>query len=143
MPNVKIRIEKGQQQAGDGNLNTQGSEQSKSVAVTSIFAHQMLGTAKQIVSYAANNVGNYTGDYIQQSKINQGLETVSDLATISAGIMAGGWVGGIVAVAGITTKKVFQYITDTRNDILAERDREYMLARSGNSTTNGSRGTEN
>ena len=144
MPQVKIRIEKPQEQAGDGNINKAvGADIKKDAAVTSLFTHQMVGLGKQIFNYAASNVGFFTGNYIQQDEINTVLDLFGDASTIGTGFAAGGWIGGIVATIGVTTKKVLQGITDRRNDIVQERERNYWLARSGNSTTNGSRGTEN
>ena len=144
MPQVKIRVEKVQDQAGEANLNQKAaSDEKKNVAITSVFAHQMMGIGKQIFNYAASNVGFFTGNYIEQDKINTALELVSDFSTIGTGFVAGGMVGGSIAIIGITTKKTLEAITDRRKDRVEERERNYWLARSGNSTTNGSRGTEN
>ena len=101
------------------------------------------GIGKQIFNYAAGNVGLFTGDYIAQNQINVALEALNDAATIGAGFYSGGWVGGIVAIAGVSTKKVLEAFTDRKKDIIQERERNYWLERSGNSTINGSRGTEN
>ena len=144
MPQVKIRIERVQDQAGEGNINQKvASDEKKNVAATSIFAHQMMGIGKQIFNYAASNVGFFTGNYIKQDEINATLDVISDASTIGMGFASGGWIGGAVAIVGVTTKKVLQNVTDRRNDVISERERNYWLARSGNSTTNGSRGTEN
>ena len=144
MPQVKIRIERGQEQAGEANVNQKVAEdEKKKVAATSIFAHQMMGIGKQIFNYAASNVGLFTGNYIEQDRINVALDMVSDLSTVGTGFVAGGWIGGSIAVIGIATKKTLEAITERRKDVMQEREREYWLARSGNSTTNGSRGTEN
>ncbi len=142
MPNVRIRIEK-DQEAGIEAQQAQPKSEAKNVAVTSLFAHQMLGTAKQIVNYQASNIANFTGDYIRQEQINQTLDIISDGSTIALGAMAGGWVGGVVAAIGVGTKHVLKLISQTREDELKERDRLLALERSGNSTRNGSRGTEN
>lgn len=142
MPNVRIRIEKGQE-AGIEAQQAQQKSETKNVAVTSLFAHQMLGTAKQIVNYQASNIANFTGDYIKQEQINQTLDIISDGSTIALGAMAGGLPGGIVAAIGVGTKHVLKLISQTREDELKERDRLLALERSGNSTRNGSRGTEN
>ena len=144
MPQVRIRIEKGQEQAGEANINQkENADEKKRIAATSLFAHQMLGIGKQIVSYAVSNVGFFTGNYIKQDEINATLDVISDVSTVGMGFVSGGWVGGAVAIIGLTTKKTLQAVTDRRNDIVQERERNYWVARSGNSTTNGSRGTEN
>lgn len=144
MPQVKIRIERGQDQAGDANTNQKvNADEKKQIAATSVFAHQMMGLGKQIFNYATSNVGFFTGNYIKQDEINATLDVISDVSTVGMGFVSGGWVGGIVATLGIATKKTLQAVTDRRNDIVQERERNYWLSRSGNSTTNGSRGTEN
>ena len=143
MPSVKIRIEKDEEQTSDAKLQKGLEDRKNKVSIESAFVHQMIGTGKQIVSYSASNIGNFTGNFIEQDRVNQNLEILSDMATITLGFASKGVLGGAVAIAGITTKKIFQAISDYRKDILMERDRAYMLARSGNSTKNGSRGTEN
>ena len=144
MPQVKIRVERVQDQAGEGNINQKvASDEKKNVAATSIFAHQMMGIGKQIFNYAASNVGFFTGNYIEQERINRTLEVVGGVSTIATAVVAGGIVGGAAAIVGITTKSILENVTDRKKDELQERERNYWLARSGNSTTNGSRGTEN
>ena len=103
----------------------------------------MMGIGKQIFNYAVSNVGFFTGNYIAQDNINLALNIVSDISTVGTGIVAGGLVGGAAALIGIGTKHTLEAITDRRKDVISERERNYWLARSGNSTTNGSRGTEN
>ena len=144
MPSVKIRVERVQEEAGVGNINQKVTgDEKKNVAATSVFAHQMMGIGKQVFNYAATNVALYTGDYILQDKINMALDMVGDVATIGMGFATGNIAGGLVAIAGVTTKRVLQDMTDRRKDVMQERERNYWLQRSGNSTTNGSRGTEN
>lgn len=142
MPNVRIRIEKGQEVGGEAQ-QTQEKSEVKNVATQTFFAHQMIGTAKQIVNYQFSNVANFTGNYIQQEMINKTLDVVGDASTIVLGFMAKGPVGAAVATIGIATKNVLKFITERREDELKERDRLLVLERSGNSTRNGSRGTEN
>lgn len=142
MPNVRIRIEK-EQEAGGEAQQTQPKSEAKNVATQTFFAHQMLGTAKQIVRFQASNVGNFTGNYIKQEQINQTLDVLGDASTIALGFAAKGPIGAVVATIGIGTKHVLKAISDAREDELRERDRLLVMERSGNSTRNGSRGTEN
>ena len=143
MPNVKIRIERGDSDEKKATSTKASSDPSKDISMQSIFANQMVGVAKQIISYSASNIGNFTGNYIEQDRINQQLEMLTDFSTIAIGFATKGAVGGAIAIGGIATKKIFQIISDSRRDVLEERDRSLLLARSGNSTINGSRGTEN
>ena len=143
MPQVKIRVERSETETGEAGLNQKvASDEKKNVAATSVFAHQMMGIGKQIFNYAASNVGNFTGNYILQDQINVTLDVIGDLSTIGVGFAVNP-LAGVAAIAGIATKRILKEVTDRRNDIVAERERNYWLARSGNSTTNGSRGTEN
>lgn len=142
MPNVRIRIERGQEAGVEAQQGEQKTE-AKNVATQTFFAHQMIGNVKQIISYQASNVANFTGDYIEQSNINKALDVVGDASTVALGLMAKGPIGAIVAAVGVTTKNILKIISDRREDELRERDRLLALERSGNSTRNSSRGTEN
>lgn len=145
MPQVKVRIEKAQDQAGVGNVSATAVDKNlfAKTASMSLFAHQMAGEVKQIASYAANNVGNFVGDYILQDRINTTMEVLGDLGTIGLGFASGGPIGALVAAGGIGVNKALQAVSTFRNDALAQRNIELMIARSGNATKNGSRGTEN
>ena len=144
MPDIKIRIEKTQKKdTALGASSQTPSTDVKQVAATSIFAHQMMGVSKQIISFSASNVANFTGNYLEQDRVNQTLDVISDVSTVTMGFATGGPVGGAIAISGIVTKKIFQAISDARQNVLMERDRQYMLQRSGNAALNGSRGTEN
>lgn len=145
MPAVKVRIEKTQtDQSGVGKSSATGTKDSSATktAALSLFAHKMVATAKQTVNYAVNNIGNFTGDFVLQDRIQEVVDGVSELATIGVAF-ATNPVAGAVAVAGLGIKTTLKAVTDYRNDVIAERDRSYLLARSGNATKNGSRGTEN
>ena len=146
MPNVKIRIEKAAQTAGDGQEkqeNAQVETQQPVVSPTTmLFYHQAIATGKQIMSYAASNVGNFTGNYLMQDQVNQQMEIIGDMTTIALGATKG-WAGLAIATIGVTTKKVMQVITQLQENVHLENEKNYLLKRSGNATTNGSRGTEN
>lgn len=146
MAQVKIRIESGINQSGVGNasaVGTKSDSEKNKVSAKSIFAHQMVATAKQTMNYAVNNIGNFTGNYIMQSQIQNALDMVGDASTLVMGAVSSGAVGLAVAAVGIATKKTFEIVSSVRNDTLSERQRAYMMERSGNATKNGSRGTEN
>lgn len=143
MPQVKIRIS----QESTEQAEAQGLQPSlvggEKIATMSLFAHQAINTGKQIVNYSISNVGIKTGNYVTQEQINQTVDIVGDIATIGTGFAAGGWIGGVVAIAGVTTKQVFKELS-RNEDIKHENiESEYLRRRSGNTTTSGSRGTEN
>lgn len=142
MPQIKIRIsqEEAEKLEAEG-LNASVSKEK--IAGISLFAHQAVNTAKQIVNYEISNVGVKTGNYVLQEQINEAVAIIGDLTTVGAGFAAGGIAGGIVAIAGVTTKKIFE--EKSRNEAIKHEniESEYLRRRSGNTTTSGSRGTEN
>ena len=144
MPNVKIRIEKGVETAGDGREIQEGkASRTEKLAVASVFAHQMINIGRQTINYAVSNIGNYTGDYIKQNEINKSLDVLSDLTTVGLGFATGGWIGGIVATVGVITKTGFQIASEQQQIAKSNRQYDYLRDRTGNATTNESRGTQN
>ena len=145
MPQIKIRIEKGVETAGDGQEQQEKKEKDSlptASPTTMLFYHQAISTGKQIIGYAASNVANFTGNYLMQDQINNALDIVGDLTTIGLGATRG-IPGLIVASLGVVTKRTLQAITMYQDDVHAQNEQRYLLKRSGNAVTNGSRGTEN
>lgn len=145
MPQVKIRIEKGQETAGAGqeNQENQDNGRTEKIAVVSVFANQMINVAKQTINYGISNIGVRTGNYVIQEQVNRAVDIIGNAATIGMGFVSGGIVGGIIAVAGVTTKAVFGMFSENESIRHENIQSEYLSKRSGNATTNGSRGTEN
>lgn len=143
MPQVKIRISQESQEQIDAEGLQPSTVSRERIATISLFAHQGINTAKQIVDYEISNVGVKTGNYVLQEQINEAISILSDIGTIGLGAASSGWIGGIVAVAGVTTKRVLQ--ETSRNEAIKHEniESEYLRRRSGNTTTSGSRGTEN
>ena len=145
MPSIKIRIEKGVETAGDGQERQetkQESQQPVANPATMIFYHQAISTGKQILGYATSNVANFTGNNLLQDEVNRQMEILGDMTTLAMGVTQG-WSGLIVASVGLTTKKVLQVMTRMQENVHLQNEQNYLLKRSGNATTNGSRGTEN
>lgn len=151
MSQVKIRIERGVETAGDGleqqeqkRQNTQGM---KNVAVATAFAHTMINTGKQIISYSLSNVGQFTGNNLKQDQINTALEILGDVGSIVAGVattvLTDNPVPLFASIVSIGTKYGLRAYSEYQEFKHGEYQRNIMLERSGNSTTNGSRGTEN
>ena len=80
-------------------LNEKSGKVLKQVAVIGAMA----SAAKSIVSYGLNNYGNFTGDYIEQTRINESLKAISYVSAIGAGFAMGGPVGGAMAAVAVTT----------------------------------------
>ena len=80
-------------------VNEKSGKVLKQVAVIG----SMASAAKSIVSYGLNNYGNFTGDYIGQTRINESLKAISYASAIGAGFAMGGPVGGAMATLAVAT----------------------------------------
>ena len=144
MPDIRIRIEKPKERkAEQQQQETSQKQEQENVAVTTVVAQQMISTGQQIISFQASNIGNFTGNYLLQDNVNEMLDVVGDVTTVALGFVSKGPVGGLVAITGIATKKVFEYISREQQNSFLKMEQDYMIKRSGNQTKNGSRGTEN
>lgn len=88
-------------------LNEKSSKVLKQVAVIG----SMASAAKSIVSYGLNNYGNFTGDYIEQTRINESLKAISYVSAIGAGFAMGGPVGGAMAAMAVTTNLFLENVS--------------------------------
>ena len=107
--------------------------------------------AKQTVMYGINNIGNFTGDYITQRKIQETVQMTNMLLNIGTATLAGAKYGAPGAIAGFTIaiagtainaglSEYSQWISNRKINYSIDRLRE----RSGlNQSLDGSRGTEN
>lgn len=147
MPNVKVRIttETAEQTQGGAEQVLDPSKKDidkKKMATTSLFAHAIVGNVKQIVNYGLRNYGNFTGDYLQQERINASLETFGDLSTIALGGVSGGLPGLVVATASIGVRRGLQLVTTFQGYRLETLNSQLSRERSGNALWSNSRGTE-
>ena len=88
-------------------LNEKSGKVLKQVAVIG----SMASAAKSIVSYGLNNYGNFTGDYIEQTRINESLKAISYVSAIGAGFAMGGPVGGAMAAVAVTTNLFLENVS--------------------------------
>ena len=88
-------------------LNEKSGKVLKQVAVIG----SMASAAKSIVSYGLNNYGNFTGDYIEQTRINESLKAISYVSAIGAGFAMGGPVGGAMAAMAVTTNLFLENVS--------------------------------
>ncbi len=107
--------------------------------------------AKQVVNASISNIGNFTGDYVQQQQTSNVINAMSSLIDIGmsvvAGVKMGGPVGGLVAlgVSGTTmgVSQGLQLYAGYQENARQNRAISILRTRAGlNSTNNGSRGTE-
>ena len=150
MPQVKIRIEKGVETAGDGREIQEtklSSMEFKKMAVVTAFGRQVANTGRQIINYSLSNVGQFTGNNLKQDEINWQLDMLGDVANVTSGIVTSIMTENpLPAIASITSIGI-KYGTRAYSEYQEFRHAEYqsnlLRERSGNSTKNGSRGTEN
>lgn len=137
-----------------------GSGQKEKKDENSLFAHwareKLISEVRQIatssINYSLSNVGNFTGDYITQTHINQGREALNALVGIGsaaiAGFKIGGVYGAIIGASLAIVNQTVQAVQSTHSAMVANRrvnyEIEQLRARSGlNVYLDGSRGTEN
>lgn len=141
MPSVNIRVQTvrdEEQQVGQPKTETK-DDSAKKLAVASLFAHQALNVSKQIVNYEISHIGDKTGDYIKQERVQEAVNAISDIATIGISVATGNPLAIATAVIGITTKKVFEIRSENLQIKHAENNADYLRKRSGNSLENNSR----
>ena len=143
MPEIKIRIEKGVETAGDGQeLQEKSSKQMTSgkVASVSILATTAIKTVKQITNTAIANIGNFTGDYEMQRQVQAMMKIGGEIGQVVVASLVNP-VAGIAMAVGIGLSYGLQAIEISQNIKKENYQASYLLARSGNSLTDGSRGT--
>jgi hypothetical protein len=104
-----------------------------------ILASQVSSQVQKIGNYAVNNVGNLTGDYILQSRVN----TVVGAVSFFGGLVVAAKLGPVgLAVWGISTgvsevMKQYDFATSMEK---ARVNREYLLIKNGEALRDNSRG---
>ena len=126
----------------------------------SLFAHwarqrlidSIKSTAMSAVRYTISNIGNFTGDYIAQTHVNDSIANLNGFKSVGLSILAGAKyggpigavVGGALGIINQTTSSLLQmhsqWVQNSKvnYEIAQLRDRVGM-----NATIDGSRGTEN
>lgn len=116
------------------------------------FFNLIENQAKQAVSYTISNIGNFTGDYLQQEQTSFAVQLISDGIDIANAAWAGAkltgspWgalIGAGVAVIGKTYNYGMQIYAGYMENVRQNKQIAQLRTRAGlNSTNNGSRGTE-
>lgn len=118
---------------------------------------RMIGLVRRMamtaVTYTVGNIGNFTGDYMLQTHVNEAINNVRGLINIGTAALAGFKVTGspIGAVIGAGLEIANQGIsafTQIHSNLVQNSKTNYEIEqlrnRAGlNPTTDGSRGTEN
>lgn len=112
----------------------------------------MKGVATSCVNYSLNNIGNFTGDYITQTNVDNALNNLNNIANIGLTALAGfkiagpigAVIGGSLALinSGVNSALNIRSMQIANNKINYEI--QQLKVRSGlNTLLDGSRGTEN
>lgn len=139
------------------NVASQSANNSKEDILTHWAKNQFISETKSLISkavmYQLSNIGNFTGDYITQTGVNNNIASVNALAQIGIGAYAGfratgspigALIGGGIAMANTLTSTIMNIHSlrvqnqQTNYEIAQLRDRAGL-----NSLKDGSRGTEN
>ena len=161
---ITISDERGKNIGGISSTGQNGSakkiittkEDTANSLLNSYAMHELFTFTKQQVSKAVNyslsNIGNFTGDYATQRKVNAGLEAVGTAAGIGLatwqGFKRGGVKGALIGFAIGTLATGISSALQNKSQI-NENDRanyqiEQLRERAGLKTLkDGSRGTEN
>ena len=133
------------------------SEKKKEDTLGRYIEHQVFHLVKQqaqaAVNFALGNIGNFTGDYFIQTRINEARKNVSGfmnigMMTVAGAQATGSWVGAVVGFAVGSISQISSGIFDTITKEVENRRTNYEISqlreRAGlNTTLDGSRGTEN
>lgn len=110
------------------------------------------GLAKKAVMYPLSNIGNFTGNYVAQTQINNSLSVVNSLLSIGTAAFAGfklfgppgAAIAASIAVINETVSYSLQSISNWVENQKINYNIDQLRDRSGmNATLDGSRGTEN
>ncbi len=146
---------------GDGPTPTptpQGSSQkSDDLGMLGRYAeHELFHLVKnqttQAVNYALANIGDLSGDYISQRKVNVAKQAISGIMQVGTATIAGARVGGYIGAAigfvvgtiSLISGSVYNELESRKNNRLTNLEIAQLRDRAGlNSVYDGSRGTEN
>ena len=113
--------------------------------------HLVKSQVTKEVNFSLSNIGNFTGDYITQRKVNEAKQLVDGLVSIGMTTLAGAKYGVWGAVAGFVVGTIGQLssgfydnITNQAENAKVNYDMSQLRNRAGlNTVFDGSRGTEN
>ena len=146
MPNVKIRIEKTSEEQEERERGEKKKQSARTAAI-SAFTHLAISESKKIINNTVSHIGEWTGNYIVQSNISNALAVVDEMASfataIGTSIAMQNPVPLIIKSISTGINYGVTFFNDYKQQQAYKRQSDYLLARSGNGTVNGSRGTEN
>ena len=138
-------------------INQEEEEQGNSL-IGRYAEHELFHIVKknitQAVNYSLSNVGNFTGDYITQRKVNENKQFVSGVVNLGMSAFAGfkstggSWVGAaigfVVGASSLVAESVYDNITTRAEYSKQNYNITQLRNKVGlNAIYDGSRGTEN
>ena len=145
----------GKNKAEADEQNNLDKEKEQKNPIGDFVAHQFFNLIKsqatQAITYSINNIGNFTGDYANQTHIQDDLANTKAILGIGLSALAGAKYGGILgaifattASIGMTTASYFQEIHagKVQNRRVNEAINQLRTRAGLNSTNNESRGTD-
>ena len=143
-----------------GSVSSSNKTSSNNEKQDTLFNHwtrnQILSTVKnagkQAINYSLSNIGNFTGNYMTQTHVNEALNNIGGLMNIGGNALAGFNIAGpIGALVGASLSVINQSVSSilSINTRMIENNKinyeiEQLRMRAGlNGLYDGSRGTEN
>lgn len=141
---IYITISDSRRGSGSGVSNDADNTEEKENPLSKYARHRFFnfaeGQAKQFVNYTVGNIGNFTGNYIEQSEVQGMIRNISFLVNLGTAIYSGvkmtkSWVGGVIAGAiSIGSQAInfgYQEYTETVMNRRTNRNIEMMRNRLG------------
>ena len=140
MAKINVVFNDSSNQQGQGETTTQQNIPNNQNKTTSFAVGQaVIQLGKRALSYSSSLVGNITGDYILQSKIDNTIAVMGYASQIGVGFAAGGVAGGVasaIAVAGQLAMTGINYeIEKSKSNTQAQ----FLAQMQGGILNNGSR----
>lgn len=154
----KLYITISDERSGDGNTPTpqpDGTDKEETSVLGRYVEHQMFhlikAQATQAANFALSNIGNFTGNYSVQRKVNELKQASSNIMNIGMSTLAGAQVGFVGAIVGfalgtisVVSSSVYQIIENDVENQKANYSIAQLRERAGlNTVFDNSRGTEN
>ena len=129
------------------------NKKSSQSIITHQFYNFITSQAKQFVNYNIQNIGNFSGDYITQRRVNEAIQGLNITMNIGGAFISGTMMTGnplvgaafaTIAIAGTAINAMYQSHTQRIQNAKTNYNIDQLRRRSGlNTYIDGSRGTEN
>lgn len=141
MAGIKIRLQKGEETAGDIAEAKTPQKQNEKFSAMSLFATIAERNIRNVLSTAINDYGKFTGNTQSQRDLQNIMSIVGDVESIGFAIATGNPAVIGVAVVGMGVSKSITAINYALTNNMQEKQTSFIMQRSGNNLVNGGRGT--